>query len=79
MPLRKDLMQGEMKKVNGLCVSFVRRKGIPFINSLDFPHLKSQDGGEKQEQKGNFKKDGFKGRNGFKAMHVNSFDGDDSE
>jgi hypothetical protein len=44
-----------------------------------FPQMRSVEGGEKQDQKGNFKRDGFKGKKNSKAMHSDTWDDDEKE
>jgi hypothetical protein len=44
-----------------------------------FPQMRSVEGGEKQDQKGNFKRDDFKGKKNPKAMHSDTWDEDEKE
>jgi hypothetical protein len=44
-----------------------------------FPQMRSVEGDEKQDQKGNFKRDGFKGKKNPKAMHSDTWDEDEKE
>jgi hypothetical protein len=44
-----------------------------------FPQMRSVERGEKQDQKGNFKRDGFKGKKNPKAMHSDTWDEDEKE
>jgi hypothetical protein len=41
--------------------------------------MRSIEGGEKQDQKGNFKRDGFKGKKNPKAMHSDTWDEEEKE
>jgi hypothetical protein len=44
-----------------------------------FPQIRSVEGGEKQDQKRNFKRDSFKGKKNPKAMHFNTWDEDEKK
>jgi hypothetical protein len=44
-----------------------------------FPQMRSVEGGEKQDQKRNFKRDGFKGKKNPKSMHSDTWDEDEKE
>jgi hypothetical protein len=44
-----------------------------------FPQMRSVEGGEKQDQNGNFKRDGFKRKKNPKAMHSDTWDEDEKE
>jgi hypothetical protein len=44
-----------------------------------FPQMRSVEGDEKQDQKENFKRDGFKGKKNPNAMHSDTWDEDEKE